>query len=47
MPGAPGTTTMHFKAVAAGSVPLILLLQAPGERRHASAGIYMTMVTVQ
>ncbi len=46
MPGAPGTTTMHYKAVGAGSVPLILLLQAPGDSA-TSAGIYMTMVTVQ
>jgi predicted secreted protein len=46
MPGAPGTTTMHYKAVGSGSVPLILLLQAPGDS-STSAGIYMTMVTVE
>ncbi len=46
MPGAPGATTMHYKAVGAGSAPLILLLQAPGDST-TSAGIYMTMVTVQ
>ncbi len=46
LPGAGGTTTMHYKAVGAGSVPLILLLEAPGGEGNAE-GIYMTMVTVQ
>jgi len=46
MPGAQGTTTMHYKAVGGGSVPLIILLEPPGGEGNAE-GIYMTMVTVQ
>jgi hypothetical protein len=43
--GAPGTTTVHFEAVGAGSEPPVMLLEAPDETGNAD-GISMTMVTV-
>jgi inhibitor of cysteine peptidase len=44
--GAPGVFTAQFKAVAAGSVPLIMLYQGPGSKAPLG-GMWMTMVTVQ
>jgi inhibitor of cysteine peptidase len=44
--GAPGVFTAQFKAVAAGSVPLIMLYKGPGSNAPIG-GMWMTMVTVQ
>ena len=44
--GAPGVFTAQFKAVGAGSVPLIMLYQGPGTNAPVG-GMWMTMVTVQ
>jgi inhibitor of cysteine peptidase len=44
--GAPGTVTMHFKAVGAGSVPMTLLYEK-GDGQTDAESMYMTMVTVQ
>ena len=46
MPGASGTTLMHYKAIGAGTAQLVLLYQPPGEGKTPGA-IYMTMVTVE
>jgi predicted secreted protein len=46
MPGAPGMTLFHFKALAAGTAQLVLLEQPPGDGGMPGA-IYMTVVNVQ
>ena len=46
MPGAPGATVFHFKALAAGTAQLVLLEQPPGEGGTPGA-VYMTVVNVQ
>jgi predicted secreted protein len=46
MPGAPGMTVFHFKALAAGTAQLVLLEQPPAEGGMPGA-IYMTVVNVQ
>jgi predicted secreted protein len=44
--GSPGVFTAQFKAVAAGSVPLVMLYSGPTQTATPD-GIWMTMVTVQ
>ena len=44
--GDAGTVTMHYKAVGAGSVPLVILYETPGTDLPAN-GIWMTMVNVK
>jgi predicted secreted protein len=46
MPGAPGATVFHFKALAAGTAQLVLLEQPPGDGGMPGA-VYMTVVNVQ
>jgi len=46
MPGAPGATVFHFKALAAGSAQLVLIEQPPAEGGTPGA-IYMIMVSVE
>lgn len=46
LPGAQGTTTMHFKAVGSGTAQLMLLLEPPGGE-GTPEGVYLTMVDVQ
>jgi inhibitor of cysteine peptidase len=46
MPGAPGATVFHFKALAAGTAQLVLLEQPPAEG-GAPGAVYMTVVNVQ
>jgi inhibitor of cysteine peptidase len=46
MPGAPGATVFHFKALAAGTAQLVLLEQPPGDGGTPGA-IYMTVVNVK
>jgi inhibitor of cysteine peptidase len=46
MPGAPGMTVFHFKALAAGTAQLVMLEQPPGDGGTPGA-VYMTVVNVQ
>ncbi len=46
MPGAPGMTVFHFKALASGTAQLVLICDPPAEGGTPGA-IYMTMVNVQ
>jgi inhibitor of cysteine peptidase len=46
MPGAPGMTVFHFKALAAGTAQLVLLCQPPGEG-GVPGGISMQIVNVK
>jgi predicted secreted protein len=46
MPGAPGQTVFHYKALAAGTAQLVLHYMPPGEGGVPGA-VYMTMVDVQ